>query len=288
MKIRNYGFVQAVNEMRVSSGGIHPYFEILYLASGSVALVLPDRKYTATGPSLWLLGPYVPHELVQLTPNCIYYYYEVEDNGDLFPPLPYYLPLQHDEGDGPKPADLVAALSQTLQSLQLLMETKLPGQQVLVERIAIHDLHKIILLANEISNPLSDSAIAPGPAARAAVGRKALFYTHSSLKEIVEKLLRYLEAHYTENITLQTLSDLVYLNPTYMIRVFKSYCGTTPFQYLLDLRMKAALSYLSSSSLTVQDIVEKTGFQSIHYFSRSFKQRYGVSPTLWRKQHRGQ
>lgn len=288
MKIRNYGFVQVMNEIRIATGGIHPYFEILYLASGSVTLVLPDRKYDATGPSLWLLGPNIPHEFVQLTPDCTYYYFEVEDDGHSFPPLPCYIPLPREEDPRQEPADLLAALAQTLQSLQLLMAARLPEQQVLVERIAIHDLHKIILLAHEISNPEADSGTAPQPAGRPTAGRKALFYTHSSLKEIVEKLLRYLEAHYTENITLQTLSELVYLNPTYMIRIFKSYCGTTPFQYLQDLRMKAALSYLSSSNLTIQEIVEKTGFQSIHYFSRSFKQRCGVSPTQWRKQHRDQ
>ncbi|WP_397386579.1 helix-turn-helix domain-containing protein [Paenibacillus roseipurpureus] len=65
--------------------------------------------------------------------------------------------------------------------------------------------------------------------------------------------------------------------------MFKEMSGKTPFQYLNELRMNAAVSYLHESDLSIEHIAMASGFSSIHYFSRLFKQKFGVSPTGWRK-----
>jgi AraC-like DNA-binding protein len=59
----------------------------------------------------------------------------------------------------------------------------------------------------------------------------------------------------------------------------------TPFQYLNNIRMNAAEKFLQNSDMSIQEIAIITGYQSIHYFSRSFKQKYGVSPIQWRNEH---
>ncbi|MFC3770127.1 helix-turn-helix domain-containing protein [Paenibacillus sp. GCM10012303] len=51
---------------------------------------------------------------------------------------------------------------------------------------------------------------------------------------------------------------------------------------LSRLRLSAATSYLIHTGMSIQQISEETGFNSIHYFSRLFKQTYGVSPQQWR------
>lgn len=68
--------------------------------------------------------------------------------------------------------------------------------------------------------------------------------------------------------------------------MFKKQTNRTPFDYLRDLRLKAALRYLSATDLPISTIVEETGFKSVHYFSRLFKQIYGQSPSAWRMEQR--
>ena len=57
-------------------------------------------------------------------------------------------------------------------------------------------------------------------------------------------------------------------------------------QYLNKLRLSAAISYLVNTEMGVQQIAEATGFNSIHYFSRLFKRKYGSSPQQWRLANR--
>lgn len=56
----------------------------------------------------------------------------------------------------------------------------------------------------------------------------------------------------------------------------------TPMQYLHQLRMNAARSYLRKTELSIQEIAGASGYPSIHYFSRMFKQTFGISPSEWR------
>jgi transcriptional regulator GlxA family with amidase domain len=57
-------------------------------------------------------------------------------------------------------------------------------------------------------------------------------------------------------------------------------------QYLSNLRLSAATSFLIHTEMGIQQIAEETGFNSIHYFSRLFKRTYGVSPQQWRAKRR--
>jgi len=61
----------------------------------------------------------------------------------------------------------------------------------------------------------------------------------------------------------------------------------SPLGYLQELRMSAAKSLLLMTTMSIQEVTDAVGYQSIHYFSRLFKKKYGKSPTQWRKSERG-
>lgn len=65
-------------------------------------------------------------------------------------------------------------------------------------------------------------------------------------------------------------------------RVFREYCGTAPHQYLLELRIARARKMLKESSMNVQEIAGRLGFENPLYFSRLFRKKTGQSPTAWR------
>lgn len=66
-------------------------------------------------------------------------------------------------------------------------------------------------------------------------------------------------------------------------KVFKTHTGTSPNQYLLNLRLDKAKELLVSTNLTVGEIAYQTGFESIFYFSRLFKQKNGNAPKFYRE-----
>jgi len=70
---------------------------------------------------------------------------------------------------------------------------------------------------------------------------------------------------------------------SYFRKMFKQYTGIAPVKYQLDLKIRRAREMLASSDLSIKEIAYEMGFQSIHYFSRIFKKKTGMSPSEIRK-----
>lgn len=66
-------------------------------------------------------------------------------------------------------------------------------------------------------------------------------------------------------------------------RLFKNHTGLAPNQYQIEMRVRKAQSLLISTTLSVQQIADEIGFDSLFYFSRIFKNRTGISPLNYRK-----
>jgi len=93
-----------------------------------------------------------------------------------------------------------------------------------------------------------------------------------------------MESRYSRPLTLDMLAGAFHLDRSYLVRVFRQEAGMTPFAYLGKLRLEAAAHYLASTPLSVTEVADRTGFRSLHYFSRAFKRAYGVSPSSWKEQ----
>ncbi|MBX2925195.1 MAG: helix-turn-helix domain-containing protein [Chitinophagaceae bacterium] len=67
-------------------------------------------------------------------------------------------------------------------------------------------------------------------------------------------------------------------------RNFKKFTGYSPNQYHLNLRLNRSKELLESTTLSIKEIADQTGFDSIYYFSKMFRKKTGVPPNLYRKQ----
>lgn len=99
----------------------------------------------------------------------------------------------------------------------------------------------------------------------------------------VYKILRYVDDHYGENITMNDLSDVTGLSPDYMTRKFKAALYMTPSEYVRKFRISRAMELLCTTELSVADVAKRTGFSDISLFSRVFKQEVGLPPASYRK-----
>lgn len=66
-------------------------------------------------------------------------------------------------------------------------------------------------------------------------------------------------------------------------RIFKQSTGLPPQQYLINLRMNQAKQLMEEKALKLSEVARRVGFDDPYYFSRLFKQKTGVSPSLWRQ-----
>lgn len=93
----------------------------------------------------------------------------------------------------------------------------------------------------------------------------------------------YIENHFAEHITLETLANLVNLNPIYFSNLFKREVGKSFTEYLTDFRMKKAKEMLRSSDCNINEIADALGYSDARYFSKTFKKEVGIKPTDYRK-----
>ena len=100
------------------------------------------------------------------------------------------------------------------------------------------------------------------------------------------KILDYIETHLSEQITLNDLTSLVHLDKSYLISRFKKMWGAPPMQYINHLRIERSKVLLTMTDKSATEIALEVGFQSIHYFSRYFKEKEGLTPNEYREEHK--
>jgi YesN/AraC family two-component response regulator len=259
---------------------IHPdHHEMLYIIEGKVQLNSIDHRYEVTGPALILIPLNTFHQLIHISKQYSYAYWELKDNAHTSFPQPHQCMIWNNlQCSSVQKPPLIDNLFQRMNALVALLSADWVQQHPdIIHEMAHSDLATILSLTRHVLSSydkLGDNIPAPT--------NKRI----ASTKETVEMLVRWMEESYWDNITLQTLAERVHFNSSYLVRMFRRYQGETPFQFLNRLRMKAAISYLANSNLTVEEISYTIGYQSIHYFSRLFKQTYGKSPSQWRIEHK--
>lgn len=100
------------------------------------------------------------------------------------------------------------------------------------------------------------------------------------------KLLDYVHSNYQNDIGIKDLSELLGYTPNYISKIFSNTVGMSFRKYLLLQRTKAAEALLLSSNMTITDIAYAVGFNDSNYFSTIFKNKYGITPSEYRKQSR--
>ncbi|QUL53418.1 response regulator [Paenibacillus tritici] len=99
----------------------------------------------------------------------------------------------------------------------------------------------------------------------------------------IKQVKDYIESHYAENITLDKISGLLYMNSSYFSTFFKKHTGENYKQYLTDVRMKHARRLLLQSELMIYEVAEQVGYSNARLFSEIFRKHFGMIPHEYRQ-----
>ena len=97
------------------------------------------------------------------------------------------------------------------------------------------------------------------------------------------KITGYLQEHYAEEISLETLAATFGYCPTYLSKMFRRYGRINYKDYLRSIRFEHALRELEETDLTIGEIALKNGFPNSQAFSRLFREKYGILPTEYQR-----
>ena len=102
-------------------------------------------------------------------------------------------------------------------------------------------------------------------------------------QKAIRRTADWLSVHYNEPMDLDALLDMAGMSKSYYMRQFRQYIGTTPYNYLLSLRMTKAKELLEVTDMTIHEIAIETGFSDDASFSTRFSSMVGISPLKYRK-----
>ena len=108
----------------------------------------------------------------------------------------------------------------------------------------------------------------------------------STRKDIAYKVRVYLSKCVSSRITMDDISKKFYRSKDDIIRQFKKKYNTTPYNFLIDLRIGRAKNLLINSKKTLAEIANHLCFSSEFHFSNMFKKKVGLSPSEFRKERK--
>ena len=96
-------------------------------------------------------------------------------------------------------------------------------------------------------------------------------------------ITRYLQEHLAEEVSLSVLAEEFHLNPQYISQLFKNEIGVGFLAYLTNIRMEKAKKLLLSTSLSVAEVAEQSGYGDYRVFTKVFKKAEGSTPSQYRR-----
>jgi len=95
----------------------------------------------------------------------------------------------------------------------------------------------------------------------------------------------YVKQHYSEEIDLNTISELLNMCPSHISNLFKKETGINFSSYLTKVRMDAAKQLLQNSDTLIYEIAESTGYSNSGYFGKVFKKFFGITPEEYKRKY---
>ena len=98
-----------------------------------------------------------------------------------------------------------------------------------------------------------------------------------------KSMMSYIQQQYHNPVTLEDISASGNVSISLCNRIFHKYTGESPVKYLVDFRLRKVAEYLVTTTLSLPEIAQKSGFNGTSYMAEMFKRTFGVSPTAYRK-----
>ena len=117
--------------------------------------------------------------------------------------------------------------------------------------------------------------------------RKSITVKHDKkINRQIDYIKSYIDTNYNEDIKLEDLSSMAYMNKFHLISEFKQSYRITPIEYLILKRREISKNLLISTNHTMEEISALVGFNSQSYFNQVFKKKVGQTPSQFRRKHR--
>ncbi len=233
----------------------HPYYHMFHFISQQCQMTLDGTAYSVSSGQTILVPPNMEHSLLN------------DKKGTC-----EYLEIKF---------SLPSASGHLRKNEPTLSDSSLVGD--LCQQI-IEEYTKLGNLADDAAGSYMSSLLnvltAPD---RYSEKRRFRFFDGSAYSELSQKIIRYLEKHYFEDISLDDLAASMDYNKSYLCVAFKKDTRITILDCLNTIRIRRAAELIVYSDHTLTQVAELCGFASVSHFNRVFLKYVGATPGQCRR-----
>lgn len=249
----------------------HDFIEIVIILKGKGHFIINDEKVLVSEGNVLILNPGTYHRSIPDSPHTLTECYLAFTDVDFVNAPRNFFPFFHGQKMlGKLPERVKKEIFQLCCSIDRESQSRNPGRYFMLKAYLIQVI--CLLLRFDRQEEIADQHCLAG-----------YEFKSPNKKYVVQQIMKYMENHYKEKISLDQIAENMYLSPFYISKLFKSETGDTPINYLISLRMKKAKELLDqNSTLSIQEAAAAVGYEDAYHFSKLFKKYYGLSPLYYK------
>lgn len=261
MEKKTYAVSLLAQDEKASDMHIHDCYEIFVTLSGGNHFIIGQRIYETPRGSLFAINPYEAHKPI-ITSNAAYERYAISLHPQYVEQLSSHETdlsrcfMERGEGFDHR----ILMDTATLHHLIALIEGITHSHGFGIDLLARAAFTQLLIMVNELYQSRAPHAPLPLP-------------KHA----LVERLLAYIHQHIREPLSLEVLSQELFVSVGTLCRLFRQETGTTINKYILSRRISLAKQFLMEGR-QVQEVATLCGFGDYSHFIRSFGRLVGTSP----------
>lgn len=249
-------FYQEKEKSFTFKGESHPFWELTYVDRGTLKTIVDGQTYTLQQGECLFYSPQQFHSQESLN-----------DENLCFMTLTFDMSIEHNR-------HLSNRIFHSTRKVKDLLENILKEQQhpnLYTEDLILCYLKEIIieLVRNQ----------------RMGSGDRLLEtdVQNNAENNIVVKAKDYIHQHIDKKLTIGSIARTIPISSSYLSKIFKKHTDMTIVDYMNEYRLKKSKELIRHSCYNFTEIATILGFNSVHYFSKQFKKRYGITPTMYSK-----
>ncbi|MFD0958175.1 helix-turn-helix transcriptional regulator [Paenibacillus chungangensis] len=230
------------------------HYQLQYIQDGSGTINVDGHSYAVGKGMLCFWGPGIQHRIVANTEK------ELVILGAQFHLVPEAVPVTFRDSPDFSPLYNVHAQSR-VEALLLEIAREYAGQR-LYWRETTSSLCRLLLLilARQTTMKVNNQGVAA----------------------VADRVIDFIQERYREPLTNETLAQQFHFHPSYLNKLVQAATGLSVHQLLIHIRINHAAEHLHTTTMTISEIAEAVGYSDLPYFSRLFKKKMGVSPSVFR------
>ena len=259
---------------------MHKMYEVYYLMEGSRKYFIDDSIYLVNAGSLVLIDAHSVHKTTSM--------------GDIPHSrivVNFSLDFLEDFSSEIKALNLTSIFKTKFKILPLSFKYKLSIENIFSRLMALQDTETRKTSSSHEAQTSSQTVLSKLLLAELLICIKEYievleqkeYDSHQIVNNKIDKIIKYICKHYTEDLTLTSIAEQFYISPFYLSKIFKRSTNLSIVEYINGLRIRQAKELLETTSVKISEIAELVGFSSSSHFSRTFKLVTGLSPQQYKK-----